>query len=419
MALTGVADVTTPDPRQTEARPTVVHITTVPLSLRTFLTGQARHMNENGFSIHGVSSSGVDLERFRRSEGVPVHVVEMTRRVSPMRDMVALVRLWFTIREIGPTIVHAHTPKGGLLGMLAASLAGVPVRIYHIRGMPHATASGLRRLFLLLAERVSCGLAHRVLAVSRSMRDIAVHDRLCRPDKIRVLLGGSGNGVDVDGRFRPPDATASATVKAELGIPVEARVIGFVGRLGREKGVRELAAAWEKLREDYQDLYLLLVGEHEIEDPLPGWLLDWLRVDPRVRITGWVPDASRYYGAMDVVALPSYREGMPNVALEAAATERPIVAARVPGCADAVVDGSTGTLVEVRDARALCEGLRRYLLEPALRARHGAAARRRVLEEFRQERIWGATADEYRALLALRAPARPVQSAQPVMTSRG
>lgn len=335
----------------------------------------------------------------------------MTRRISPLRDLVALVRLWRTLRTLRPTIVHAHSPKGGLLGMIAALLARVPVRVYHIRGLPHATARGLRRVVLLASERVSTALAHRVLAVSRSMKQIAVRDGICPAEKIWVPLGGSGNGVDAS-RFRPPGAAGRARVRAELGIPQEALVVGFVGRIGSDKGIADLVDAWAQLRRERPELHLLLVGGAEGEDPLPAEVTRALERDPRVHLTGAVPSAARLYGAMDVVALPSYREGMPNVALEAAATALPVVATEIPGCVDAVQDGVTGTLVPPHDPAALRAALRRYLGDEALRVEHGAAGRRRVLAEFDQLAVWRAIASEYGRLLEDRgapgvAPALP------------
>jgi len=384
----------------------IVHVTSVPVQLRVFLTGQASFIVGQGFSLHAISSHGPELDRFARQEGVPVHAVDITQQVSPLRDVVALLKLWWTVRIIRPHVVHAHSPKGGLLGMIAAVLAGVPVRVYHIRGLPHTAASGFRRLVLMVSERVSCALAHRVLAVSRSMRDIAVGEGLCAAHKIKVLLRGSGNGVDASRRFRPQGEAVRAAVRAELGIPSDARVVGFVGRVVRDKGVVELAAAWERLRDEIPNVHLVVVGWVEPKDPVPGEVLAALESDPRVHMTGEVLSADRIYAAMDVVVLPSHREGMPNVALEAAAMELPIVATDVPGCVDAVQDGFTGTLVPVGDIGALRDALRRYVEDPQLRSSHGAAARRRVLEDFRQEAIWSAIALEYRTLLEERAVRR-------------
>jgi glycosyltransferase involved in cell wall biosynthesis len=235
------------------------------------------------------------------------------------------------------------------------------------------------------------------------MLSIAVEEGLCPPGEIKVLLGGSGNGVDATGRFRPQPEAIRREERARLGVPEDALVVGFVGRLVRDKGVLELAEAWRALREAHPSAHLVLAGRiEEEEDAIPLEVAAALRADPRVRLPGVVRDMPRLYAACDVVALPTYREGFPNVALETAAMALPIVATAVPGCVDAVVDGETGTLVPPRDPVTLGEALGRYLADAALRARHGEAARRRVLREFRQEAIWEAVADEYDALLTAR-----------------
>ena len=291
--------------------------------------------------------------------------------------------------------------------MIAAWLARVPVRVYHMRGLPFVTATGLRRRLLRGTERVSCGLAHRVLAVSRSMRSIAIEEGFCEKDKVRVLLGGSGNGVDATGRFVPQPLATRLETRAKMKIPADALVIGFVGRLVRDKGVVELASAWSHLREGLPSLHLLLAGSQDREDAAPAEVLVALRADPRAHFVGHSKDMPRLYAAMDVVALPTYREGFPNVALEAAAMGLPIVLTSVPGCIDAVQDGVTGTFVPPREVRALEVALSRYLEDPSLRARHGEAGRRRVLAEFRREAIWEAIASEYRTLLEHRPGAIP------------
>lgn len=387
-----------PRPGRIARRPKVVHVTTVPVSLKTHLAGQVTYLREHGFEVHVVSSPGPELDAFGESEGVPVHGVPMFRAVTPLRDLVGLYRLWKILRRVRPEIVHSHTPKGGLLGMIAAWLAGAPVRVYHIRGLPFVTARGLRRLLLRASERVSCGLAHRVLAVSASMRAIAIEEGLCTAGKVAVLCAGSGNGVDANEKFRPLPPSVRDQVRAEQRISRDAFVVGFVGRLSRDKGVVELAEAWERLRAEARQ-HLLILGPREMAG-VDGRVEQRLRSDERVHFAGEHRDVARFYAAMDVVALPTYREGFPNVALEAAAMGLPIVGTRVPGCVDAVVDGRTGTLIEPRDAEGLAAALRAYADDPELQARHGRQARERVLQHFRPEAIWEQVRAEYGCLLS-------------------
>lgn len=391
-------------------RPIVVHVMTDPVSL-FFLSGQAAFLKGAGLEVHAVASPGPALDRFGRQERVPVHAIAMTRAITPLRDLWALWRLCRELRRLRPQIVHAHTAKGGLLGMVAASLTGVPVRVYHVRGLRFVTTGGVRRRLLICTEWLSCKLAHRVLAIGPSVRRIAVELGLCPPGKIRVLLGG-GNGVDAVTRFVPRDAAARATERARLGIPADALVVGFVGRFVRDKGVIELARAWARLREAEPRVHLLVVGRTDAPGA-PAEIVALLRADARVHVAGVVWETPPLYAAMDVLALPTYREGFPNVLVEAAAMALPVVATHIPGCDDAVQDGVTGTLVPPQDAGALAAALLRYLSDPALRARHGAAGRRRVLADFRREQIWEATASEYRALLAERTGApgsRPLRA---------
>lgn len=381
----------------------LVHVTTVPMTLG-FLAGQIRVLREAGVDVSVVSSPGEELRAFGDRLGVPAHGVPMPRRITPLADLRALRALVRVLREVRPDVVHAHTPKGGLLGMMAARLAGVPVRVYHMRGLPLEAAAGARRSLLWAAERTSCALAHRVICVSPSLREVALRERLCPPGRITVLAGGSGQGVDSGGRFDPArlEPGTRAAVRARLGIPPEAVVAGFVGRLVRDKGVGELWEAWTALRARRPELHLLVVGPFEEEDPVPDAVRRGLESDPRVHLVGMEWNTPPYYAAMDLLVLPTYREGFPNVPLEAAAMGLPVVATRVPGCVDAVDDGRTGVLVPARDAGALDAAVDRYAGDPALRRRHGEAGRARVEADFRQEVIWEAVFAQYRALLDAR-----------------
>jgi len=324
----------------------------------------------------------------------------MERRITPLRDLVALFRIWRILRTARPCVVHAHTPKAGLLGMVAAWLARVPVRIYHLHGLEHLNRTGLLRRLLRFTDRTACALANRVLCVSRSNREIAIADAICPAHKIRVLLNGSINGVDTE-RFSPPDAASRHAAREALGLSDQAFVVGFVGRVVREKGLVELADAWRVLRDEFPDLRLLIVGGHERQrDPVPQEVMERLASDRRVILRGQDWDTPRMYAAMDVLVLPTHREGFGVAALEAAAMGLPVIATRIPGCVDAVLDGVTGTLVPAHDAPSLAAAIRNYRTDPELRRLHGRAGRMRVLGQFRQEAMWRATADEYHALMA-------------------
>jgi glycosyltransferase involved in cell wall biosynthesis len=378
----------------------IIQITTVPQTL-SFLRGQVGYIHARGFEVHAISSPGPRLDAFGRDEGVTTHAVEMPRRITPLHDIGALARLYRLLRRLRPTIVHAHTPKGGLLGMMAAWLARVPVRIYHVHGLPLMTAKGAKRRLLTWSERIACFCAHQVICVSPSVRQAAIDLKLCQPGKIDVLGCGTINGIDATGRFNPAALPGSQRqeTRRTWGVPVEAPVVGFAGRIVRDKGVDDLVIAWGQLKNTHPDAHLVLAGVFEPQDPVTGATRTVLQDDPSIHLLGNVTDMPAFYQASDLLVLPTYREGFPYVPMEASAMALPVVATRAPGCVDAVIDGVTGTLVPLRDPAALAQAIARYLDDPDLRRQHGQAGRQRVLRDFRPEDIWEATYQEYIRLL--------------------
>ncbi|MBD2138455.1 glycosyltransferase family 4 protein [Anabaena sp. FACHB-1237] len=393
----------------------LLHITTVSGTFYLF-RGQIAYMKARGYDIHALASPGEWAAKIRDQEKIPFHTVTMPRRITPFKDIVAIGQIWQQIRQINPLIVHSHTPKGGLLGTIAAWLARVPVRIYHIRGLPLMTATGYKRILLSWSEKVSCLLAHRVICVSHSIREVAINEGLCPQEKITVLCRGSSNGVDAADHFNPANLASDTRkeVRQKYGIPDDAIVVGFVGRIVPDKGIEELVIAWKILRGEFPNLHLLIVGNFDTQDSISTQAQEILQSDIRIHATGgkYHTDTPPLYAAMDLFTLPTYREGFPNVLLEAAAMALPVVATKIPGCIDAVEDGITGTLVPSHNGLALAQGISSYLVNSQLRQQHGLAGRDRVLREFCQEDIWNALHQEYLQILKLKGLPVPNSSHQ-------
>ncbi len=365
--------------------------------------GQIPFMKRQGFRVAGVCSPGPLVDRVRMDHGIEVHTIPISRKLTPFRDLCTVTRLYCLFRRLKPTIVHSHTPKAGLLGALAALLARVPVRVYTIHGFRFQTSTGIRRALLLWAEKTACLCAHRVIAVSPSLMEEATVTGVTKPERVTVLGAGSSNGVDCQRYSRTPAILrAAARLRRQLGIPATALLIGYVGRIVRDKGIVELSQAWSKIRASFSQAHLLLVGPVEDEDPVPSHILDGLWSDPRVHRVGERRELAQYYAALDLLVLPTYREGLPNVPLEAAAMEIPVVATRVTGCVDAIVHMDTGILVPPRDARALALAVSRVLEDATLRRQMGINGRRRVMRKFQPAVIWTGLLQEYTALLAAR-----------------
>ncbi|MCL5126444.1 MAG: glycosyltransferase family 4 protein [Deltaproteobacteria bacterium] len=382
--------------------PSLLFLTTVPVTLDSFFRGQFEYWKQRGFRVIAVSSPGPALSRLRQREGIETFTIPMHRGVSPLKDVLALARLYTLLRTLRPAIIHASTPKAGLLGMISATAAGTPVKIFTVRGLM-SEMSGVFSPILKWMERLTCWLAHAVTANSYSVAQELVENKICEPNKIQVLGNGSSNGVDAENLFNPSkiETSRSLELKHNLGIPESATVVTFVGRIVRDKGIAELAHAWERLRKHKSDCCLFIIGGEEKGKHDFSQALAELRNNSHVVFTGWAPkeEMPLYYSITDILVLPTYREGFPNVVLEASAMALPVVATRVTGCVDAVVDGVTGTLVPAKTAAALADAILRYLDDSELRKKHGKAGRERVLKDFRPEDIWEALYQEYIRLM--------------------
>jgi glycosyltransferase involved in cell wall biosynthesis len=297
----------------------------------------------------------------------------MQRGIAPLADLRSLLALLQLLQRVRPVITDFSTPKAGLLGNLAAWMLRVPHRVYTLRGLKMESVRGLKRAVLLCCERLSARCAHVVLCNSESLR-------------IR--------GVDTE-RFAP----GSSSIRSDMGIPAREIVLGFVGRLTTDKGLPELLEAFETILRAEPAAWLLLVGWFDAaEDALdPRWR-SWIGKHPRIRHTGYVEDTAPYYRAMDLLILPTHREGFPNVALEAAASGLAVITTESTGARDAVLAEVTGLLIPAGNPEAIAESALSLIRNGEKRRSMGAAGRAWVVEKFSNERVLGLAVEFYRGL---------------------
>jgi glycosyltransferase involved in cell wall biosynthesis len=390
----------------------IVHIATDPLTAFRLMEGQLADLKLRGFDVTVITAPGKLLDAVREREGVSALGVPMRRDPAPLADVVSLFRLVLTLRRLQPDLVIAGTPKGGLLGVIAARITGVPVVVYLLRGLRFEGAQGFKRLVLAATEHVAGSVSDRVFANSRSLRERFVALGCASADKTWVPGAGTSNGVDVE-RFLPTESSRewARAERTRLGIPSSATVVGFVGRFVRDKGLIELLEAFRQASLDAPELWLLLVGDFDATDPVPDATRAELERHPRIRLTGFVQEPAPYYLLMDIFAFPSFREGFPNAPLEAAAAGLPTVAFAATGTVDAVVHGETGSLAAIGDTKAFAAHLTRYAANAPLRTSVGLAARSRVVQLFRRERVWQTLAEEYQRLLLTPRGGRPASPA--------
>lgn len=402
-----------------DERVDVLHAVTVSLSL-SLMRGQLGFLRKLGFHVAALCSPGAQVEQTQAAESVPVFTVPMKREIAPVRDFISLVRIFQLLRKIRPTICNAGTPKAGLLVGLAAWFARVPCRIYTLRGLRLETAPGLKRRILATTERIACTCAHRVVCVSPSLRKRAIELKLVRPGKVIVLALGSSNGVDVS-RFAPsPERLAqAAAIRRKHGIPDTAHVVGYVGRLTNDKGMSELLQAFRIVHQRFDSAVLILIGDYEPGDPLSRETREAIQRDHGIVQVPFVNDIAPYYLLMNILALPTHREGFPNTVLEAQASELPVITTGATGAVDSILPDVTGLIVPVGDADALANSLSTLLADRERARRMGIAGRERAARQFAQEIAWSALADLYCALLRERGLPIPVDKAPQPATIYG
>jgi glycosyltransferase involved in cell wall biosynthesis len=370
----------------------IVIVTTIPATLYHLWANQIPYFVAEGFRVTMISSDGEWISAFdvEKRYGIKPYTVTFTREYSIVRDILALWRLYMLLKKVRPDIVHYCTPKAAFLCSLAGFFAGIQKRIYSIFGTVYYGEKWPARKILEVIEWVTCLLSTVVLAVSNSNRDYIVGKKLCPSGKIRILAKGSSQGVDAQKRFNPRnlDAGKLENIKKELAVVPGAVVIGYIGRIAEDKGIGELLTVWREIHSDIPGGRLLLIGPLiEKRNRVSEILLRELSSEPSVLMVPAVDTIEYYYPLIDILVLPSHREGFPNVVLEAGAMEVPVITYDTLGCIDSVVDNVTGFIVPFKDTAALAQKILLLAGDPILRKTFGRNARIRALADFDPENI--------------------------------
>lgn len=368
----------------------IVYSVTVPTSAKTLLRGQLEWMAQQGWDVHLITSSGPEYAELKQRAGVTCHLIEMEREPSPIKDFKALLAWIKLLRQLNPDIINLGTPKASLLGGIASWLTRVPRRIYVVWGLRLEGFRGVKRAVFWAFESLTMRTATDVLPISDSLARRVRELRLVTARRIRPVIGaGSSNGVDA-AMIQASAAGKRSTTRARLGISDDAFVVGFVGRIVRDKGVHTLINALRDKR--LNDVTCLIVGNEE-----EGGLADELRSSgANVVWAGYVEGPWAELACMDVLCLPTKREGFPNVVLEAASVAVPTVTTKVTGAIDSVVDGSTGLLIDFDDHNALADALVALRDDPTQRHQLGRAAQERAETQFAPEVVWRGLDQLYR-----------------------
>ena len=379
-------------------------ISTVPMSLNYLLKGQLRYLNQY-FEVVAVSGNDAHLQEVAQREEVRVVPLPMERTISPLKDLHALWQLYCLFRKERPQIVHSITPKAGLLSMLAAKLAGVPIRMHTFTGLIFPSKQGSMQQLLIAMDRLLCWAATHIYPEGYGVKnDLISYKITSKP--LQVIANGNVNGIDLDyfslGQVSEADKTF---LKQQLGIKESDFIFVFVGRLVGDKGINELVEAFEGLlgirdKGQVPKVKLLLVGPFENElDPLQTETLNVIETHPNIISVGFQADVRPYFAISDCLVFPSYREGFSNVVMQAGAMGLPSIVTDINGCNEIIVDGENGIIIPSKNTFALKYAMEQMMQDSVLFQKLKQNARPMIQSRYEQQVVWEALFMEYQTLL--------------------
>lgn len=381
--------------------PKLIRITTAPLSLNVLLRGQMRYMNENGFEVIMVSSDGPELELVKRNEGCRHHIIPMTRKMTPFTDLRCLWLMYKFLKNEKPDIVHSHTPKAGLIAMMAARFAGVKIRVHTIAGLRFMTSKGMGRRILVAMEKLTATFATNVWPNSFSLLKYIKEHSLVESSKLEVIGTGSSNGIDLL-RYSLSSLNTGKIQETKDLVKYDEKLIYFlsVGRLVHDKGIDELVHAFIALYQENDKLRLILVGAFEDEvDPVSDETKNILKMHPGIILTGWSNSVEYFMQFSFALVHPSHREGFPNVLLQAGAMSCPVICSAIQGNVDIVEHEKTGLLFEVKNQAELQRRLEQALANTAGLRSYAKALRSKIEQQYDQPVVHRHIYDRYHQLL--------------------
>ncbi|MGN6436593.1 MAG: glycosyltransferase family 4 protein [Agriterribacter sp.] len=367
----------------------------------SFLKGQVQFWVDHGYTVVIMSGPGEEISMLAETEQAKLVTIPFTKRITPFKDLGQLIKIVRILRKEKPDIINAGNPKSGFLIMLAAWLTRHKKRVFTLHGLLSDTKRGFARSIIGFTEKMSCSIAHKVIVVSPSLKEHAEKRGILKAGKGVVIEKGSCNGIDLEAFSRNESSiVAGQALKRKLGIDTNSIIIGFVGRVSKDKGIDGLIKSFTVLQERYPFLKLLIAGPLLEEHGLPPSVLAPLKENKNIHYLGLVADVVPVYAATDIFVLPSLREGFGNVLIEAAAMQVPVVAPDIPGCRDAVSNGFNGFLFEKANTASLTDSIEYFIDHSALREQYGANGRRFVEDNFSNVRVWNGLLHFYRSTLA-------------------
>lgn len=377
----------------------LIRITTVPISLDKLLSGQLAYMNQF-YKVIAVSSEKEYLEKVGKKENIAVFNIEMTRQITPVKDLISVYKLYRFFKKQKPFIVHTHTPKAGTVGMIGAKLAGVPNRLHTIAGLPLLEATGIKRILLNFVEKITYSCATKIYPNSFGLNEIIIKQKFCNPDKLKVLGNGSTNGIDTS-FFNAEKYAQSETdaLKKTLEILPNDFVFIFVGRLVSDKGINELTEAFKKLNNLFSNTKLLLVGPSEKElDPLSSGTLKEIEENKSIISVGYQNDVRPYFAISNALVFPSYREGFPNVVMQAGAMGLPSIVSNINGCNEIIIENQNGIIIPVKNTMAIFDAMKKMVENAAFYNQLKENSSKRIVDNYEQKVVWNAILNEYKKL---------------------